>query len=447
MFLVIGRTVYTVSEVTRAIKEIISAIGELWVEGEVSNFRQPYSGHIYFTLKDESSQIQCVIFKPLSLRLPFRPKDGMKVLLHGRLTVYEKGGNYQIVGDRIEPAGFGALQMALEQLKRKLAAEGLFDERHKKPIPKFPERIGVVTSATGAAIRDIIKVISRRYPLVHILLYPVTVQGENAAREIAEAIDRFNRLGNVDLLIVGRGGGSIEDLWAFNEEIVARSIFRSRVPVISAVGHEIDFTISDLVADLRAPTPSAAAEMAVPSVQDLNGSIRQLTSRMIAAIRAQIRPKREKLDRLSERVSPRRKLEELYEMEQRIDELYYRAMELMRGRISSMRGEVAVRSERLRRNSPERRLRELEGRLNLLAQRAYHAVLSRLMEGRSSFQSLVSRLEALSPLAVLRRGYSICQEVSGRIISDAAQVNVGDQIIVRPFKGKLRCEVLERKDG
>ncbi|HID55170.1 TPA: exodeoxyribonuclease VII large subunit [Candidatus Poribacteria bacterium] len=443
----IGRTVYTVSEVTKAIKEIISAIGELWVEGEVSNFRQPYSGHIYFTLKDEFSQIQCVIFKPLSLRLPFRPKDGMRVLLHGRLTVYEKGGNYQIVGDRIEPAGLGALQMALEQLKRKLAAEGLFDERHKKPIPKFPKRIGVVTSATGAAIRDIIKVISRRYPLVHILLHPVTVQGENAAREIAEAIDRFNRLKNVDLLIVGRGGGSIEDLWAFNEEIVARSIFRSEIPVISAVGHEIDITISDLVADLRAPTPSAAAEMAVPSLQDLMGNIGQLRSRMIAAIKAQIRPKREKLDRLSEKVSPQRKLDELHEMSQRIDELYYRAVELMRGRISAMRGEVRIRAERLHGISPERRLRELEGRLNLLIQRAHHAVLSAIRERRSSFRSLVSRLEALSPLAVLKRGYSICQDASGRIISDAAQVEVGDQIVVKPSRGKLRCEVLEREDG
>lgn len=443
----IGRTVYTVSEVTKAIKEIISAIGELWVEGEVSNFRQPYSGHIYFTLKDEFSQIRCVIFKPLSLRLPFRPKDGMRVLLHGRLTVYEKGGNYQIVGDRIEPAGLGALQMALEQLKRKLAAEGLFDERHKKPIPKFPKRIGVVTSATGAAIRDIIKVISRRYPLVHILLHPVTVQGENAAREIAEAIDRFNRLKNVDLLIVGRGGGSIEDLWAFNEEIVARSIFRSEIPVISAVGHEIDITISDLVADLRAPTPSAAAEMAVPSLQDLMGNIGQLRSRMIAAIKAQIRPKREKLDRLSEKVSPQRKLDELHEMSQRIDELYYRAVELMRGRISAMRGEVRIRAERLHGISPERRLRELEGRLNLLIQRAHHAVLSAIRERRSSFRSLVSRLEALSPLAVLKRGYSICQDASGRIISDAAQVEVGDQIVVKPSRGKLRCEVLEREDG
>lgn len=443
----IGRTVYTVTEVTKAIKEIISSIGELWVEGEVSNFRQPYSGHIYFTLKDESSQIQCVIFKPLSLRLPFTPKDGMKVLLHGRLTVYERGGNYQIVGDRIEPAGLGALQMALEQLKRKLAAEGLFDEKHKKPIPRFPERIGVVTSATGAAIRDIIKVISRRYPHVHILLHPVAVQGENAAREIAEAIDRFNRLRNVDLLIVGRGGGSIEDLWAFNEEIVTRSIFRSQIPIISAVGHEIDFTISDLVADLRAPTPSAAAEMAVPSAQDLIGRIEQLTSRMLTAVKAQIQPKKERLDRLSEGISPQRKLDELYEMEQRVDDLSSRAAELIHGRISSLRGELAVKSERLRGSSPERRLRELEGGLSLLLQRAHHAMLSQISIGKASFQGLISRLETLNPLAVLKRGYSICQDSFGRIISDARQVQPGDDLFIKPFRGRLRCRVLEREDG
>jgi len=257
--------IYTVSELTREIKQVLeTGFPCLWVEGEISNFKRHSSGHLYFTLKDENSQIRCAMWRYRANDLIFRPEDGMKVLVQGNLQVYEPGGYYQIIVQQVQPAGVGELQLAFEQLKKKLYAEGLFDEAHKKPIPIFPERIGVITSPTGAAIRDIISVITRRFPIAQIILAPVRVQGPGAKEEIVQAIQDFNEFGEVDVLIVGRGGGSLEDLWAFNEEVVARAIFTSKIPIISAVGHEIDFSISDFVADRRAPTPSAAAEMAVP---------------------------------------------------------------------------------------------------------------------------------------------------------------------------------------
>lgn len=441
------RLIYTVSQLTKALKEIISSLGEVWVEGEVSNFRRPYTGHIYFTLKDEGSQIQCVIFKPLSLRMPFLPKDGVKVLVHGRLTVYEKGGYYEIRVDKVIPYGLGELQMALEALKRRLAAEGLFDPAHKKPLPKFPRKIGVVTSATGAAIRDIIRVISRRFPHVHIILHPVTVQGENAAREIAEAIETFNRLGNVDLLIVGRGGGSIEDLWAFNEEIVARSIFRSRIPIISAVGHEIDYTIADLVADVRAPTPSAAAEIAVPSAESLREQINHLTARLIRTMKMRLEVEREKLEKLSAKVSPERGLDMVGEMQQRVDLCYMRLVDLMRIRIEREKGRMSGLSARIRSVSPLRRVRERGAELGELIGRLRSAISAIVSLKRAELQKLAARLDALNPLAVLKRGYALCTDANGRPITRPDQVRVGDEILVKLHEGKLRCLVTGKGDG
>ena len=256
-----ARQIYKVSEVTGIVKRTLenSPIASLWLEGEVSNFVRHSSGHLYFTLKDSKSQIKCVIFRSSADRLRFAPESGISIILYGKLTVYEPRGEYQIIGTRVEPLGIGDLQLAFEQLKNRLGAEGLFDEAHKKPIPLVPQRVGVITSPTGAAIRDILNVMGRRFSNVSILIHPVSVQGNAAPGEIAAAIDTMNAVGGLDVLIVGRGGGSVEDLWAFNEEVVARSIYASEIPVISAVGHEIDFTISDFVADYRAPTPSAAA--------------------------------------------------------------------------------------------------------------------------------------------------------------------------------------------
>ncbi|HDZ10569.1 MAG TPA: exodeoxyribonuclease VII large subunit, partial [Bacteroidetes bacterium] len=271
------KKIYTISEITRKIKRLLeNAIPSIWLEGEISNFKRHSSGHIYFVLKDENSQISCVMWRGRNNGLYFTPQDGMKIQARGNVTVYEKRGNYQFEVLQMQPAGLGELQMALEQLKQSLKAEGLFDEQHKKKIPQYPEKIGIVTSPTGAAIRDLVSVVQRRFPSVQLILNPVRVQGAEAAGEIARAIDEFNAYGDVDVLIVGRGGGSLEDLWAFNEEVVARAIFRSKIPVISAVGHEIDFGISDFVADLRAPTPSAAAELVVRNREELLHTIQYL---------------------------------------------------------------------------------------------------------------------------------------------------------------------------
>lgn len=273
--------IFTVSELTKSVRGLLEGhFSEVWVSGEISNFRSPGSGHYYFTLKDETAQLAAVMFRGSNAKLPFKPEDGLEVICHGRLTVYESRGQYQIVVDYCEPKGLGALQLAFEQLKKKLQAEGLFDPAHKKKLPFLPRKIGIVTSPTGAAIRDILNILGRRLPGVDILVVPVKVQGEGSADEIAQAIGWLNVREDIDVMIVGRGGGSLEDLWAFNEEVVGRAIFASRIPVISAVGHEIDFTIADFVADVRAPTPSAAAELAVPNRDDLLTSLADMKRRL-----------------------------------------------------------------------------------------------------------------------------------------------------------------------
>jgi len=317
--------VLTVSEVTRNIKVILeSAFPVVWIEGEISNFKHHTSGHMYFSLKDESAQMPCVMWASRNAYLPFQPENGMRVIIKGRVTVYERRGQYQLDVLQINPAGVGALQLAFEQLKRRLADEGLFDEEAKQPIPLYPERIGIVTSRTGAAIRDLLSVIRRRWPGAEIILRPATVQGEGAAQEIAAAIDEFNEYGAVDVLIVGRGGGSLEDLWAFNEEVVARAIFRSRIPVISAVGHEIDFTIADFVADRRAPTPSAAGEMVVPDKQEVLASIGHQLARAYRLVSGHIRHSRERLRGLQQSYGLRQPLDLIRQYAQNIDDLQRR---------------------------------------------------------------------------------------------------------------------------
>lgn len=277
--------IFTITEITKNVRAILEAnYADVWLAGEVSNFRNPGSGHFYFSLKDEKAQLAAVMFRGANQKLAFKITDGMELVCHGRMTVYEARGNYQVVIDYCEPKGVGALQLAFEQLKKKLSAEGLFDKKHKKPIPFLPKRIGIVTSGTGAAVRDIINVATRRFPGIQLLVVPVRVQGEGSAQEVAAAINLLNQRNDVDVMIVGRGGGSLEDLWAFNEEVVAQAIFKSQIPVVSAVGHEIDFTIADFVADLRAPTPSAAAEIVVPNQADLLATLRNFHQRLEQAI-------------------------------------------------------------------------------------------------------------------------------------------------------------------
>jgi len=394
--------ILTVSELTRDIKEVLENVfGACWVEGEISNFTSHVSGHLYFSLKDEAATVSCVMFRSEAARLKFQPKDGTKVLVAGRVSVYERRGQYQIYVQTIEPRGQGALQLAFEQLKKKLAAEGLFDERRKKPLPFLPERIGIVTSPTGAVIRDMLHVLSRRFPGFSAVLNPVRVQGEGAAAEIAAAVADFNALGNVDVIIVARGGGSLEDLWAFNEEVVARAIAASRIPVISAVGHETDYTISDFVADRRAPTPSAAAEIVMPAKSELVDRIQNNLRHLRQAL-ADVVP----------------------QYAQRVDDL---SEELVRALTNRLNAE-AQRADTLVRDLP----RALENRL-------------RTEEVR--LKGLLQELDALSPLAVLRRGYSLTtRSDTGAVVRRSGDVKPGERLTTRLAEGTLTSEVLEVRD-
>ncbi|MBN1917315.1 MAG: exodeoxyribonuclease VII large subunit [Verrucomicrobia bacterium] len=392
--------VFTVSELTRGIKVLIEArYPTVWLEGEVSNYRASPVGHRYFTLKDEVAQISAVMFKSARPPSGFRFADGMKVLVQGALGVYEPRGAYQIIIKRIEERGVGALQLAFERLKRKLFEEGLFDEAHKVPIPMLPERIGVVTSPTGAAIRDILNVLSRRFADVHVTLVPVSVQGAAAAGEIVEALDLLNRLDVVDVIILTRGGGSIEDLWPFNEEGVARAIFRSRIPVISAVGHEIDWTISDFVADLRVPTPSAAAELVIGRKAELLERVGFLKAKLYTAVAG-------RLGDLARRL------------------------------------EVAQKSYVFR--EPAGLVRQYQQRVDdVLERMALHArhLIVRLGDRTREF---AGRLNALNPLAVLARGYSVTTiEASGALLTDASAVRPGDRVHTRVHRGSVTSEVTE----
>jgi exodeoxyribonuclease VII large subunit len=398
--------VYTISELTRKIKSLLDReIGEVHLTGEVSRPVYHSSGHVYFTIKDASSQIDAACFRNVARRLKFKIEHGQEVLVFGRVSVYEPRGRYQIIVTRIEPKGVGALQLAFEQLKERLAKEGLFDEDRKKEIPFLPRAIGIVTSPTGAAVRDILNIIDRRFPDVRIVIHPVKVQGEGAAEEIAAAIETFNaaeELADVEVLIVGRGGGSIEDLWAFNEERVARAVAASRLPVISAVGHEIDFTITDFVADLRAPTPSAAAELVLPERADLDAGLKKNRRRLALAL--QNRLKKNKMDVL--------KIYRSY--------AFRNPMEPVRGR-AQLLDELARRTE--------------SATGNLLALRS------------ERLSAAAGRLESLSPLAVLSRGYSVTTPGDGRrAVRDAAELEPGSMIKTRFHKGAAisRVEKVEK---
>jgi len=388
--------ILTVTQLTRQVKDLLEgAFPEIWVSGEVSNLTAPQSGHIYFTLKDEQSQVRAVLFRSSQRHLKFTLQHGMEVICRGRVGVYEPRGEYQLIVEYVEPKGIGALQKAFEELKARLDREGLFDRERKRPLPLLPRRIGVVTSPTGAAIRDILRVIRRRHPRMEILLYPVPVQGPDAAPAIVEAIEAFNREKLADVLIVGRGGGSLEDLWAFNEESVARAIAASAIPVISAVGHETDYTIADFVADLRAPTPSAAAEMVVESEEHLRETIGSLESRMVLALR------------------------------QRLDQA----------------GSTVRHALRLL-GDPRRRLAQAAQRVDELAGRLGTGLRHHVRRDRSRLEAFAGALDHLNPLAILSRGYSITRELpSGMILKDAAEVKAGDQISTRLHAGEIVSRV------
>jgi exodeoxyribonuclease VII large subunit len=437
-----GRAVLSVSQLSAQLAAVMEErFPAVWVEGEISNFKVYGSGHAYFTLKDEGAQLRCVLFRNRARRVRFEPRDGLHVMGFGAVEVYAQRGEYQLVIELLEPRGLGALQLAFEQLKERLQAEGLFSPGRKRPLPRFPRKIGIVTSPSGAALRDMLRVIGLRFGEIHIVVAPARVQGDGAAAEVAQGIRELNALGGVDVIIVGRGGGSLEDLWAFNDEMLARTIVASKIPVISAVGHEVDFTIADFVADVRAATPSNAAELVVKekravveSLGDLSGRLRRGMVRVLAAHR----------DRL-ERARGRRVLTDparpLRDLERRLDDARARLRRAGLAAVGRAERRVALAARSLRGLSPV--ARTLNGRRALtdLAGRLGRGVHRRLDGARHGLGGAAGRLDSLSPLAVLGRGYSLTRTPEGRIVRSWREVGAGDAVRVLLHEGSLDCRV------
>ena len=440
------RRVYTVTQVTAEIRRLMeSAFAEVWIEGEISNCRPWTTGHVYFTLKDQSAQLKAVMWKSAARLVKFKLEDGLQVVARGRLAVYEPKGEYQLVCEQIEPKGLGALQLALEQLKKRLQAEGLLDEARKRPLPKLPRKIGIVTSLDGAALRDIIKVLGRRYPNAHLVIAPTRVQGEGAAVDIARALGGIGRVEGVDVVIVGRGGGSIEDLWAFNEEPVARAIARCPVPVISAVGHEVDVTLSDLVADLRAPTPSAAAEVVVAAKNDFVSHIDRLADRLAAAVGRRTQTARHTLQRFEGRPAFAAFPARLALRGRHVAELLGDVQRLGRSTIARRMRAYQLLRDRLDALDIRRTIARVQKSLSLADARLAASITGRAHAAANLLGALAARLDALSPLAVLGRGYSVCWDAERHaIIVDAAAVEPGTGVRVTLHRGEIACTVTGR---
>jgi exodeoxyribonuclease VII large subunit len=435
------RRVFTVSELNAAIRTLLDQeFGEVWVSGEVSGLKLAASGHYYFTLKERESTVKCVAFRSSHRYWKFRPQDGLAVLARGRIDVYEARGEYQLLVELLEPQGLGALQLAFEQLKKKLAAEGLFAPDRKRPLPRFPRRIGIVTSPRGAAVADMVQILSRRFPGLHIRIFPAQVQGEGSVEEVCRAIEWFSRSRWPDLIIVGRGGGSLEDLWTFNEEAVARAIAACSVPVVSAVGHETDVTIADFVADLRAPTPSAAAEMVICTREELLERLTVCRSKAVQAMRYRLAM----LERRLRNQGVERALGLLHRRVGRglqfVDEQEYRLRERVRLAIESRHRARRSLDERLRRFDIRPRLAAAARRLEAADTRAAQAVRLGIARSRSRLEQLSAKLSQLSPLAILERGYAIVSNQSG-ILKDAAAAPAGSQVHVRLAHGELDARV------
>ena len=431
----------SVSDVTRLIRNSLEdQFQDVWIEGEISNLRAPSSGHLYFTLKDSQSQLRGVLFRSGALRLRFALQEGLAVIARGRISVYEPRGEYQLIVDSLEPKGVGAFQLAFEQLKERLSQEGLFDEARKRRLPAFPRTVGVVTSLTGAAIRDIVAVLRRRCPIVNILIAPVPVQGDGAGASIAEAIDALSAMPQVEVLIVGRGGGASEDLWAFNEEAVVRAIARSRVPVVSAVGHEIDVTLSDFAADHRAPTPSAAAEAVVPVLDEIVERLDELARRLSRIVDTMLQMQRHRFER---------SLNVLHEIRfriqteaQRLDELRDGLTRIFTEQLTTLHREMVERRHLLLAQGPQSRIQRSLVLIPQLCKRLEQEARRGLIGRRQSVALQMAALDALSPLAILQRGFSIVQTVSdGRVVRRASDVAVGASVQVRLAEGQLVCQV------
>jgi exodeoxyribonuclease VII large subunit len=439
--------IYSVSDLTRMIKNHLEREFPLvWVSGEVSNLRNPHSGHCYFTLKDQASQVRVVIFRSSLQAMRLKPADTQKIICRGQLTVYEPRGEYQLIVDYFEPLGMGALAQAFEQLKTRLAAEGLFDERFKKPIPYLPRRLAVVTSPSGAAIRDFLQILNRRFPNIQVLLHPVRVQGQGAGAEIAAAIQTLNTMPDLEVIILTRGGGSIEDLWAFNEEKVAQAIFQSKIPIICAVGHEIDFTIADFVADLRAPTPSAAAELVVRRQEDLQLRLHRLATAIRQRFFLLVQQSRERLRLLGARLGdPRRRVNDLrLRLDDRLDQL----QRLWGSQRREVAANLKLATARLNLLSVRRQCEQHRLLLQQVAEHLQKVFAWRFNERRRQLDHLQDRLGHLNPKAILARGYAIAVSLPEQVIlRDPRQTMVGADILVRLDQGALQCRVTDCRNN
>ena len=438
----------TVSQLNTAARELLEELfPDVWIQGEISNLKPHTSGHVYFSLKDDRSQINAVMFRSVRTHIRFKPADGQMVLARCRVTLYEARGSYQVNVQWMEPMGLGSLQLAFEQLKARLRSEGLFEEARKRPLPALPRRIAVVTSPTGAAIRDILRVLQRRYAGIQVLIAPCRVQGDGASAEIVTAIERVNRYAAtatppIDVMIVGRGGGSLEDLWAFNEEGVARAIHASVIPVISAVGHEVDFTIADFVADRRASTPSAAAEMVVMSRQELLARVSGLQTRLTQAARVSLLRRRARVDTLAGSRAFIRVETAVVQARQRNDEALMRLGNDLLGRLRLWRERLGIATERLSPRSLKAEVISRRGRLSAATDLLVRAMMARTLALRERTVSRGALLTSLSPIAVLERGYAICQDaMTGAVVTDASQVARGDEVRVRLWRGRLGATV------
>jgi len=438
-----AREVFTISRLNREARTLLErGLGSVWLEGEISNLSRPGSGHWYFSLKDEAAQVRCAMFRQRNLLVRFPVKDGTQVLARGRVSLYEARGEFQVVVEHLEEAGEGILRRRFEALKQQLQAEGLFDARHKQPLPALPRRIGVITSPTGAAVRDILHILRRRFPAIPVLIYPVAVQGEAAPREIEQALRLADQRRDCDVLILARGGGSLEDLWAFNDEAVARAIFACRIPVVSGVGHEVDFTIADFVADERAPTPSGAAERVVPDRAEWLRSLASTGQRLTLAVRRRLTDRANALQVREQRLARVHPGVVLRQRAQRLDELEGRLRLAARARLERASHRFATAQGLLRRASPALRLAALRLRLDAASRSLARAVRDRVAMRRQRLELAARALNAISPLATLDRGYAIVTDAAGKVLMDPALLQHGDRVTARLARGRFTAEVV-----
>jgi len=434
--------IYTVSELNRDAKLALEEhLDTLWVAGEISNLARPGSGHLYFSLKDADAQVRCAMFRGANRTLRFIPQDGLQVILRARVTIYEPRGSYQLIVEHMEPAGEGRLRRQFEELKAKLADEGLFDESNKSPLPGLPGRIGLITSPTGAAVRDILHILARRFPAVPVVIYPVQVQGDRAKFDIVQALETAAERNECDVLIIGRGGGSLEDLWAFNEEIVARAVYACPIPIISAVGHEVDFTITDLVADLRAPTPSGAAELVVPDRITWLDNIASLQIRATRAIEQVATRRKEQVTQLDGRLQRRNPVLLLEQYAQRLDELTGRISRALSQRIRMDRLRLHNSASRIRAGNPQPLIRERQQMLAEKRLRLTNAIRVIIEAERNRLAVLAAGLHAVSPLDTLKRGYAIVENQQGQLVRSVVDLEARDKIVGRLADGRFTAVV------